>query len=91
MRKFYRSIVMVMLLFVLVSPALNAQEVQEKVNINTATAEQLITLPGIGDTTAEKIIKYRESNGNFESKNQLMEIKGIGESKFEKIRTLISL
>lgn len=56
-----------------------------KININTATKEQLTTLSGIGDSTAEKIIKYREENGNFNSVEDIKKVSGIGESKYNKI------
>lgn len=56
-----------------------------KVNINTASKEQLKTLSGIGDSTAEKIIKYREENGTFGNTEELKKVSGIGESKYNKI------
>lgn len=61
----------------------------QKININTATAEELTALPGIGEKTAEKIVKYRTENGSFYSIEEIMEVKGIGEAKFDAIRDMI--
>ena len=61
----------------------------KKININTATKEELDTLPGIGQATAQKIIEYRKENGKFKSIDELKNVSGIGESKFQKIKDLI--
>lgn len=55
------------------------------VNINTASRDELTSLEGIGEKTAERIIEYREINV-FDSIEEIMEVKGIGEGKFEKIK-----
>ena len=55
------------------------------ININTATAEDLQLLPGIGPLLAERIIAYREENGCFEIPGELMNVPGIGEKKLEEI------
>jgi comEA protein len=70
-----------------------AQEAQEvkKININTATVEELATLPGIGDSMAKNIVEYRNNNGNFQTVEDLMNVKGIGEKKFEKIKDMITV
>ncbi|MCF8259936.1 MAG: helix-hairpin-helix domain-containing protein [Melioribacteraceae bacterium] len=60
-----------------------------KLNLNTATKEQLIKLPGVGVKTAESIIEFRKMNGNFSLIEQLMEVKGIGEAKFHKLKDYI--
>lgn len=60
-----------------------------KVNINTATQTELETLPGIGPSTALKIIKYRTENGKFATIEAIKEVSGIGESKFNNIKELI--
>ncbi len=60
-------------------------------NINTATKEELDTLPGIGESTANKIINYREENGKFKSIEEIKEVSGIGDSKFEQIKDLIEI
>lgn len=57
-----------------------------KVNINTATAQELTTLPGIGQAKAEAIIKHRETNGPFKTVDQLTEVKGIGDKILEKLK-----
>lgn len=56
------------------------------VNINTANVEKLDELPGIGSSTAEKIIAYRKENGKFKSIDEIKNVSGIGEAKFEKIK-----
>ena len=59
------------------------------ININTATAEELETLPGIGEVTAANIIADREENGAFESIEDITRVSGIGDKKFEAIEDLI--
>lgn len=61
----------------------------EKVNINTANQTELETLPGIGTTTAEKIIDYRNKNGKFSSIEDIQNVKGIGNAKYENIKESI--
>lgn len=61
------------------------------ININTASAEKLQELPGIGPAYSKRIVEWRNENGPFVSKEQLLEIKGIGEKRLEAILPLISL
>ncbi|MBK9781591.1 MAG: helix-hairpin-helix domain-containing protein [Anaerolineales bacterium] len=63
---------------------------QDLVNINTASAEELDNLPGIGPTIAQRIVEYREANGSFQTIDDLMNVSGIGPSTFENIKELIS-
>lgn len=75
--------------------AINQTETADKstglVNINTATAEELCTLPGIGESRAKEIISYREQNGNFSNIEEIQNVTGIKEGLFSKIRDKITI
>ena len=62
-----------------------------KININTATAEQLDTLPGIGPAYAGRIIDYRTTHGGFKSIEEIQEVTGIGPKTFEKLKDQITI
>ncbi|MFU8812607.1 MAG: ComEA family DNA-binding protein [Balneolaceae bacterium] len=64
---------------------------QEPININTADAETLQLLPGIGPAYAQRIIEWRAEHGAFQTKEQLMDVRGIGPARLEAIRELIVL
>ena len=61
----------------------------DKVNINSATAEQLQSLPGVGPVTAKAIIEYRTKVGKFNRIEEIINVKGIGEKKFQRIKDRI--
>ncbi|MDN7240417.1 helix-hairpin-helix domain-containing protein [Planococcus sp. N028] len=61
------------------------------VNLNAATEEELMTLPGIGPSKATAIIAYRTDNGNFQNIDELKEVSGIGDKTFEKLKELIKV
>lgn len=61
-----------------------------QININSADAETLATLNGIGQAKAEAIVKHRQTNGPFKSVEELVEVKGIGEKMLEKIKAEIA-
>jgi competence protein ComEA len=61
----------------------------QQININTATLEQLDSLPGVGPAIGKRIIDYRESVGGFGSIEEITQVSGIGEATFAKIRDLI--
>lgn len=69
----------------------SAENQTDKININTASAEELDKLPNIGPARAADIISYREQNGGFKSIEEIKEIKGIGDKSFEKIKDLITV
>lgn len=62
-----------------------------KISINKATYEELITLPGIGPKTAEKIIEYRNTYGPFWSLEDIKKVKGIGDKKYAKLKEYITI
>ncbi len=64
---------------------------EEKININTANEEELQRLEGIGEKLSEKIIEYREANGDFASAYELAEVNGISEEKAEKLAPYIKV
>jgi comEA protein len=61
------------------------------IHLNTATAQQLQTLPGIGPTLAQRIIDYRDANGPFTTLEQLMLVEDIGEKRFAAIKDYLTL
>jgi competence protein ComEA len=63
----------------------------KKVNINTASFEELILLPGIGRILAERILEYRKRQGLFKNLEEIKKIKGIGEKKYLKLKNILSL
>lgn len=64
---------------------------ESKININTANLERLQMLPGIGLSTAQKIIEYREQNGKFKTTDDIKNVNGIGENKYEIIKEKITV
>ena len=93
------QIFVALVLAVLITPALTLASPQAQapaavqkttINLNTATVDQLMTLPGIGQKTAERILEYRTKSGGFKKIEELMNVKGIGEKSFLKIKPLVS-
>jgi comEA protein len=62
-----------------------------KVNINTASVEQLTALPGVGPALASRIVEHRQKAGSFKSPAELMNVKGIGEKNFNKIQGYLTV
>lgn len=71
--------------------AVHGRKGQRRVNINTATKTELLTLPGVGEATAERILLLRGEMGSFKSVQDLKKVKGIGEKKFEKLKPYIEV
>lgn len=61
-----------------------------KVNINTATAQQLTVLPGVGEKLAARIVEYRQKAGGFKSVSELMNVQGVGEKNLAKIQAYLT-
>ena len=80
--------VVLMLGMLAVLPAVAAEGV---VNINTADAGELSLLPGVGPSTAGRIVEFRTENGDFESAADLMLVRGIGERTFERMRSYVTI
>ena len=70
---------------------IDSDKLYSKVDINTATLEELISIPYIGDYTARKIIEYRQENGRFTSIDQLQSVQGIKEKNFQKFSKFITI
>ena len=60
-----------------------------KVNLNTASAEELQTLSGIGPSLSQRIIDYRQANGPFKSVDDLRKVSGIGDTRFKSLKDLV--
>lgn len=63
----------------------------KKININSASKEELDTLPGVGEVTAQKILDYRDENKEFKSIDEIKNVKGIGENKFNDLKDYICI
>ena len=71
------------------APPAAAAAQKATINLNTATLDQLETLPGIGRKTAERILEQRQKSGGFKKIEELMNVKGIGEKSFLKIKPMV--
>jgi competence protein ComEA len=63
----------------------------QKINLNTASVEQLESLPGIGPVTAKRIVDYRVKVGKFKRIEEIINIEGIGDKKFERIKDRLTI
>ena len=61
-----------------------------KINLNTASAQQLTAIPGIGDKLAARIVEYRQKNGSFKNVQELMNVRGVGEKSLGKLEPFLS-
>ena len=97
-KKMKITLLLVLILSLAIGPvSLSAQQSgdnpvsAEKVNLNTATTEQLESLPGIGPASAKNIIEYRKKVGKFNRIEEIINIKGIGEKKFLKLKNRLTV
>ncbi len=86
--KFFMAVLAVILIGLISVSQVTAGDV-EKININTATAEELKRLNGVGSKYADRIIAYREKFGPFKASEDIMQVSGIGQKTFEKNREII--
>ena len=63
----------------------------EVINLNTATAAQIATLPGIGPKTADLIVQYRQKNGPYKKVEEVMNVRGVGEKSFLKLKSRLTV
>ena len=75
----------------IVSSTTTTSLLNDKININTCTVEELMNLKGLGEVKAKTIIEYRDSNGMFKAIDDLLNIKGIGNKTFENIKDYIEV
>ena len=94
----YRRFVAAVLAFslaALVAPGLASADSKPaptaRVNVNTATLEQLTALPGVGPALAARIVEHRQKSGAFRSTQDVMSVKGIGEKNFAKIEAWLTV
>lgn len=77
------------LLLPLASSGEEEKKPEPKVNINTATVEELAKLPGVGKSIAQRIVNHREKSGRFRTVEELLVIRGISRKKLDKLRPLV--
>lgn len=84
MKKSLNILLVVAIAIVATVPAIAAeQEAKPVININTASVEQLMLLPRVGEKTAGEIVAWREKNGDFKKPTDILQVKGIGDASFE--------
>ena len=76
---------------ILTNPVLIAAGGESVVNINTASVDELMLLPRIGPSVAERIVDFREQNGRFKTAEDLLLVRGVGEKTFELIRPHVAV
>jgi competence protein ComEA len=87
-----RLLATLLLAFTLLAAGIStAAEEQQKINLNSASTQELTTLRGIGDKTAQAIVAYRENHGPFKSIEELVEVKGIGEKLMASLREQVTV
>ena len=93
MKTYTKSVaaVLVAALSILAFAAAPARAAESKVNINTASVEQLQLLPRIGPSVAQRIVEHRKSNGQFKTAEDLMLVRGIGEKSFETLKPYLAI
>ncbi len=73
------------------APAGGTSSADGRINLNTATLEELDALPGVGPSTAQNIIAYRDAHGGFAAAEEIMNVKRIGEKTYEKLKDYIKV
>ena len=92
MRNFKRVLTVIMVTFFVFAMAGNCWAAPEKININTASVQQLEKLQGVGPTIAQRIIEYRDNlSDGFTSVDQLTEVKGIGPKTLAVIENMVTV
>jgi competence protein ComEA len=72
-------------------PAKTSKPAVGAINLNSASAEQLASLPGVGEKLAARIVEYRTKQGPFKSTQELMNVKGVGEKNFQRIQAHLTV
>ncbi len=91
MKRSMRKLFCVCLLLMMLCVSAQAVFALQKVNINTASVAELVVLKGIGEKTAQSIIEYRKTHGDFKVATDLINVKGIGEKTFSRLADQITV
>ena len=89
-----KAVLIGLVLGLIVSPLVSAQTATkggDKVNINTASLEELQKLPRVGPQIAQRILDYRKENGGFKKIEDILKVRGIGEKVFSQLKDLITV